>query len=344
MKKLIIFALLLLLAAGFTACGASKDAAGQDSSASVSQAASGDTGATGDENANSNTGGKEARYYPNAVEGYKTAHNEKFDFWFDMPEEWKAVDRSESNDGYYILTDSGAMDIRIYGVLKDTSDDEFYSKLTGKDGKIEDFTYNDGKIGKKIINSSERVYFVRDDGDSLICFYVNYKNDRTWYETKANREKLDYTAMSIRPQQKGPKLDSGENKISMEDLKLGKIYIDMPDTDVKNTMKAGLVNEDTDEYQGRTLFYDDGTEIYIIDGIVNSMNVNNDKYPTPKGLKVGDSVDRIVELYGQPDNKEDDTHWGYTVDGYELFSIVLENGKVSQLQIDMLGMGLPITD
>ena len=338
MKKFIIFLLLsalilTLLAAGISACGASKASGEQGDAQSVSQSGAGGDG-TGDTSGGGTADGtgKEARYYPTSVEGYKTAHNEAFDFWFDIPEDWKAIDKSKNGDGYYIISDNAGMDIRVYGLIKSSTEEEYYRKLSGNDGQIEDFTFNDGEPGKKIRNLDSRVYFVRVDEDTFICFYVNYTNNAAWYE--ANQDKLTSIAMSIRIRKEGPKLDSGENKISLDDLKLGEISIDMPYEEVKNKIKAGIVSEDTDEYQGKTLFYDDGTEIYIIDDTVYSMNVNTSSYATPKGLKVGDDKSRVVELYGEPDNKEDDTYWGYTYDGYELFSVVLKDGKVAELQID----------
>ncbi|NJD02256.1 MAG: hypothetical protein FIA99_06590 [Ruminiclostridium sp.] len=341
MKKIIIlFILIALIAGGVSACSNVKPDGRQNStqdnsseSAGTGDMAGGKTSDSGDNNSPANNNGKEAKYYPNAVEGYKTAYNEAFDFWFDLPEGWKAVDKSKNGDGYFIIPDAADMDVRVYGLLKETAEEEYYRKLAGNSGKIEDFTFNDGESGKKIQNNS-RVYFVRVDGDTYICFYVNYKDNTTWYQQ--NSDKLTNIAMSLRTRMEGPKLDSGANKISLDDLKLGEIYIDMAYENVKKTMKAKLIKEETGELGGTTLFYDDGTEIYIIDDTVYTMNVNSESYSTPKGLKVGDGKDRVRELYGEPDNTEDDTHWGYTYDGYELFSIVFKDDKVSELQIDMV--------
>ena len=342
MKKIIIFVLVFILITGsITACAPTNTPGNQDSTQGTSSGnedvvntTGGDTSDSGNNNSSASEDGKEARYYPNAVAGYKSAYNEIFDFWFDLPEDWKAVDRSQNGDGYFIISDAADMDIRIYGILKDSADKGYYEKLSGKNGKIEDITFNDGESGKKVRNTSSRVYFVREDVDTYICFYVNFKSNPAWYEE--NADQLTYIAMSLRTRMEGPKLDSGENKISLKDLKLGEIYIDMPYLNVKEAMKAELAKEGTDEFGGTTLFYDDGTEIYIIDDTVYTMNVNNDSYITPKGLKVGDDRARVKKLYGEPDNITDDTHWGYTYDGYELFSIVFVDDKVSELQIDMV--------
>jgi hypothetical protein len=41
----------------------------------------------------------------------------------------------------------------------------------------------------------------------------------------------------------------------------------------------------------------------------------------------------LEELYGRPSN-ESDGILGYTYNGYELFTVVIEDDKVSQIQID----------
>ena len=315
MKKLIIlFLAIALIAGGISACDNQKSTVGQESTQGtsagnegVANTAVGNTSDSSGSSPSDNTDGKEAKYYPNAVEGYKTVGNEAFAFWFDLPEDWKAVDKSQNGDGYFIISDAADMDIRVYGLLKDSTEEEYYQKLSGKNGEIEDITFNDGEPGKKIKNTNSRVYFVRVDGDSYICFYVNYKENPAWYQQ--NEDMLADIAMSMRTRMEGPKLDSGSNKITLEDLKLGEISIDMLYEDVKKTMKAGLANEGTDELGGITLFYDDGTEIYIIDDTVYTMNINNANYPTPKGLKVGDDKARVRELYGEPDNTPEDTRW-----------------------------------
>ena len=87
--------------------------------------------------------------------------------------------------------------------------------------------------------------------------------------------------------------------------------------------------------EAKTLFFGDGTEIYLVDGTVYSINVISKDYPTPRGLRVGDSVSRLKELYGEPDNMDDKTHWGYAYEGYELFTVVLKDDKVLEIQVDL---------
>lgn len=281
--------------------------------------------------------GKEAKYYPSAVLDFKAAYNESFDFWFDIPEAWKAFDRSENGDGYFIVPDKANTDIRVYGMYKTGTDEEFFQTLAGKKGTTEDFVFSDGAIGKKVLITGAREYFVRMDGDTYICFYISFNDNLTWVEN--NAETLLKIAESLRTRKEAPKLDSSVNKITLEDLMLGGIYIDMPYVMVKEKMETEIKEEKTDELGGRILFYMDNTEIYIIDDSVYNINVTSSDYPTPRGLKVGDDEARVLELYGKPDNSDiidGKNHLGYTFNGYELFSIFIKDGKVSELQIDMV--------
>ena len=81
------------------------------------------------------------------------------------------------------------------------------------------------------------------------------------------------------------------------------------------------------------LYFPDDTQVYVVNGIVHIVNVVDPRYETPRGLKPGDSEERVIELYGEPDNK-DEGIWGYCIDGYELMTIVIYDGTVSQIQIE----------
>lgn len=277
----------------------------------------------------------ELKYFPTIDPQYKTARNDVFDFWFDIPFNWKAVDRSETGEEFTILCDNDKVAIIVYGAPVKGSEDDYYTKLAGTGGSIEDFNFRDGWTGKKIINGSKQ-YYVRADGDSYIILYANSKEESAWFEE--NKDVIENMGQSLRIRQESYGTISGDDSITLEDLQLGDIKLDMPYEEVLKLMKTKPEKEEEDEYEGmqaKTLFFKDGAEIYIVDGTVYSVNVNSPNYPTPRGLKVGDSVSRLKELYGEPDNKSDSTHWGYNYDGYELFSIVLKNNKVAEIQIDL---------
>ena len=113
----------------------------------------------------------EILFYPTFDENYKTGSNEMFAFWFDIPVEWKAVDRSEDGSEYCILPDNDKVDIRIYGQLIEGPEDEFYRQLAGKNGEIK-FCLQNNWIGRKI-TISKIVIFYPCDGTSYLILQVD---------------------------------------------------------------------------------------------------------------------------------------------------------------------------
>ena len=330
MKKLILFIFALaILIAGCASKNESVDG--------TSTAATNGSTVSKDKATASKTLEGEIKFYPTYDANYKTASNEIFDFWFDIPNEWKAVDQSEDGSEYSIIPDNDNVEIKMYGVLADESEDDFYASLSGSSGTITDFSYRDGWVGKQINVSDSETYYVRVDGDSYMILHINSKGDSEWM--KQNTEKLNYVALSARTTKEsyGTGLED-KNLITLDDLQLGNIKLDMQYEDLLKAMKQKPEKEVEDEYEGlvaKTLYFPDNTQIYVVDNIVYSINVTSPEYPTPRGLKTGDSVKRLKELYGEPSNMEDENHWGYTYDGYELFTVVIEDNKVVEIQIDL---------
>lgn len=330
MKK--ILPVILILSLLLSACSSQSNTNGAGSNAEDTS-----NSTQGNQTAGGATIEKEIKFYPTYDANYKTAGNEIFDFWFDIPVGWNAVDRSEDGTAYTVLTGSENIEIMMYGVLINGPEEKFYASLSGKNGKISEFSYRDGWVGKQIDVSDTESYFVRVDGDSYIILHINAKNNAEWITQ--NKETLNYIAMSARTSREsyGSGMDD-KNVITLDELQLGDIRLDMTYDEMKKAMKSKLVKEESDEYEGlvaKTLFFEDDTQIYVVDNSVYSINVTSADYPTPRGLKVGDTVKRLTELYGEPPNKEDENHWGYTYDGYELFTIVIKNGKITEIQIDV---------
>ena len=332
MKKLFLIiplAIALLLSACSSGSGTQKESGGT----------TGETeGGTNGENkaATSKTPEGDIKFYPTYDPDYKTAGNEFFAFWFDIPNEWKAEDLSEDGSVYTIFPGKENIGIKIYGVMKNEPEEEYYASLAGKNGTVTDFTYRDGWIGKQIKISDGESYYVRVDGDSYLVFYFNSGGDNEWLNE--NKDKIDYIAMSARTTREsyGSGLDE-KNYIALEDLQLGKVKLGMSYEELTDVMEVKPVKEEKEEYEGlnaKTLFYDDDTQIYIVDNTVYSMNVTSPDYETPRGLKVGDGTAKVKELYGEPANISDDGYWGYTYDGYELFTLLIKNGKVAEIQVD----------
>ncbi len=333
MKKIFIW--LLVLAVLLAGCTANPE---KNSGGSTTEM-SGETDGTDlpDKASASKTLEGEIKFYPTYDAGYKTGSNEMFAFWFDIPNEWKAVDESADGSQYTILTGNDKVELKIYGLLKEGSEDSFYKKLAGSNGSISEFTYRDGWVGRQITVSDSEVYYVRVDGDSYMILHVNAKGDDEWMSL--NAEKLNYVAMSARTTREsyGNGLED-KNVISLNELQLGSIKLEMSYKELLDAMMQKPEKEETEEYEGleaKTLFFADNTQVYVVDNMVYSINVTSPDYPTPRGLKTGDSVERLTELYGEPANKEDENRWGYTYDGYELFTVVIKDGKVVEIQVDL---------
>jgi hypothetical protein len=278
----------------------------------------------------------EIKLYPTYDDGYKTGNNELFDFWFDVPIDWKAVDKSEDGSVYDILPGNGKVVIKISGVMKNEPEEEFYKALAGGKGKISDFIYRDGWIGKQVDVSENESYFVRVDGDSYIVLHINAGKDPEW--RKINEEKLNYVAGSIRITRESYGKDfESKDVITLDDLQLGNIRVNMSYEELLEAMGQKPEHETREEYEGlaaKTLFFPDNTQVYIVDNVVYTINITSPEYATPRGLRTGDGEERLLELYGEPSSKEDGI-WGYCYDGYELLTVVVSEGKVVEIQVDV---------
>jgi hypothetical protein len=274
-------------------------------------------------------------FYPSYDDNYKTANNEMFDFWFDIPVEWNAVDESEDGSEYRIIGSSDKVRIRIFGILADEAGEDYYDKLAGSSGVVSDFIFRDSWIGKKIEVSPNETYYVRVDGDSYMVLHVDASEDPAWLE--GNRETIEYIAMSARTTRESHGKESSEaSAIDPGDLKLGDIDINMSYSELIAAMgqePLDVVEEDYEGMSTKTLFFPDDTQVYIVNDTVYTVNVTSPDYATPRGLRPGDSEERILELYGEPNKKEDGV-WGYYIDGYELFTVVVKDGIVDQIQIE----------
>ncbi len=137
---------------------------------------------------------QEAVYKTALVKGFKTAYNQSFNFCFELPKNWRAIDESTIGDGYYIFTGKKFTDIRIYGeritpenerVLAEVDSTVFY--------KIESFIFNDGKKGLKLSGRQYRM-FVKEAGKIRVSLYI--KARKRWIDE--NESSLEHIARSIK--------------------------------------------------------------------------------------------------------------------------------------------------
>jgi len=281
----------------------------------------------------------EIKFYPTYDANYKTCKNDILEIWFDIPVQWSAADESHDGMEYRIITGNNNVSLRVYGVTFEGTAEEFYSSLKGQAGTVADFILRDGSSGKRIDVSENEVYFTRPDGDSYVVFHVREQGDGSWIDE--NSETIEYIAMSIRTTREsyGSSLE-GNNQVTLEDLQLGDIKLGITYDELLELLENESdesIEVSEDEYEGlvaKTLYLPDDTQILVVDGTVHSVNVISPDYPTPRGLKVGDSEETLLELYGEPASI-DDNYWNYTYEGYELFTVKVEDSKVTEMQIDL---------
>ncbi len=330
MKKFIFILFIIVLL--FTACS-SDPGNGSGTETSVPDSTESQTNASASKSLDG-----EIRFYPTYDENYKTGHNEMFDFWFDIPLDWNAVDQTEDGSAYNIVSGNDRVEIRIYGLLineENKDEDGFLASLAGSNGTVSEFIFRDGWVGTQIKVSDTEEYYLRVDGDSYLILHINADKDPGWMAK--NEEKLRYVALSARTTQESYGRNTAqENTITLEDLQLGGITVGISYDDLLETLGQMPEDEVLEEYDGlsvRTLFFADGTQVYVVGDIIYTVNITSPDYETPRGLKTGDSEERLQELYGEPSTKADGI-WGYHYNGYELFTAVVEEGIVTQIQID----------
>lgn len=126
--------------------------------------------------------------------------------------------------------------------------------------------------------------------------------------------------------------------IIADDLQLGKLKIGLMYNEVVSIMGNTPKKVEKDESAHMdTLDYDDGTNIVFFANRVYDLSVISPKYPTPRGLKVGDSKDKVIQLYGQPLNTEiNDTLWEFSNDeGSMYLTLFFKDDLVSMIEVNI---------
>ena len=133
---------------------------------------------------------REAKYLPTEDSNYCAIANARFNFWFDIPKSWSAVDSSTNGDGYFILTGNPRVDARVYG--------SYIEFRRGPQQKIATFLFRDRVKGRRITEPGH-VYFVRQMPHRQIIFYLA-SGDSVWLSQ--NRRVIERIAGSLRPGKK----------------------------------------------------------------------------------------------------------------------------------------------
>jgi hypothetical protein len=140
-----------------------------------------------------NKDSQEAVYRPASLNRFKTAFNQTYNFAFELPKQWRAIDASTIGDGYYIFTGKKFTDIRIYGERITPENENKLAEVDSTDfNKIEKFTFDDGIKGLKLSGRTYRMY-IKDNEKIRIYFYVRAR--KNWIAQ--NEVYLEHMAQTI---------------------------------------------------------------------------------------------------------------------------------------------------
>jgi hypothetical protein len=135
--------------------------------------------------------------------------------------------------------------------------------------------------------------------------------------------------------------DTPVDDLTIEDLRLGNLSVRLAalELDFRMAQKPERVELNHDGYE-ETRYYENGIEIMIIENEVFMISTDNPDYPTPRGLKVGDSLETLTTLYGEASVIETlengNTLYSFDLSGeYHLFHAELEDDTIVRLQVNL---------
>jgi superoxide dismutase len=120
-------------------------------------------------------------HYTTDATGKTVIINERFGFTFELPEQFKATDKSNNGDGYFITTGDAGTDLRIYGSNLKGNELEAELELSTCE-KTEPFRFGNGYPGTLCFQSGDKYYYY-DTPNTRVIFYVHAT--KLWQERNA---------------------------------------------------------------------------------------------------------------------------------------------------------------
>jgi hypothetical protein len=166
-------------------------------------------------------------------------------------------------------------------------------------------------------------------------FIIGFSKEKLYLEDKKLKP-LNITQRTILPTM--GKVDKSE--LTIEDLMLGNIRVQIAESQLNFVMNI-VPNKSEKEQNGiverRTY---EGVEITLSENEVIRISSTSDRYPTPRGLKVGDRVDTLLDLYGEPseiiETQNNTKIYSFDLSGeYYLFHAEVKDGKIIRLQVNL---------
>ena len=123
-------------------------------------------------------------------------------------------------------------------------------------------------------------------------------------------------------------------ELSIDELKLGELKLRMKRDEFVE--KFGEPKTKRFEHNGveEYLEYED-FKVVVIDGEVSRISTTSDKYVGPRGLKVGDSTEQMMNIYGEPASRHKEILNYKVGPEYELLHIKVKDEKVEEISINL---------
>lgn len=135
--------------------------------------------------------------------------------------------------------------------------------------------------------------------------------------------------------------DTPVDDLTIEDLRLGNLSVRLAalELDFRMAQKPERVELNHDGYE-ETRYYENGIDIMIIENEVFMISTDNPDYPTPRGLKVGDSLETLTTLYGEASKvqtlESGNALHSFDLSGdYYLFHAELKGDIIVRLQVNL---------
>jgi len=135
--------------------------------------------------------------------------------------------------------------------------------------------------------------------------------------------------------------DTPVDDLTIEDLRLGNLSVRLAalELDFRMAQQPERTEIAQNGYE-ETRYYENGIEIMIIENEVFIISTDNPDYPTPRGLKVGDSLETLTTLYGEASMIETlengNVLHSFDLSGeYHLFHAELKDDTIVRLQVNL---------
>lgn len=156
------------------------------------------------------------------------------------------------------------------------------------------------------------------------------------YLLDGSQKPLNITQRTIPPTTETPVDD-----LTVEDLRLGNLSVRLAalELDFRMAQKPERVELAHDGYE-EWRYYENGVEILILENEVFMISTDNPDYPTPRGLKVGDSLETLNALYGEASMIEalenGNVLHSFDLSGqYHLFHAEIKDDIIVRLQVNL---------